>query len=131
MYITGELQDINMTMFTNLEAAPRNQSSFLYGTLQCGADTWQSTLGQGQQIFSYDSRLRGSDKSHRTNYFRTKWDTYPQLDLLIVMDEKMDSFHEHWMADWGRPSRAKHILVFHGLEFLVSFGGKGFKSWGK
>ena len=118
-------------MLTNLEAAPRDPLSFLYGTLQCGADTWQDTLGKGQQIFSYDSRLRGSDQSHRTNYYRTKWDTYPQLDLLIVMDDKMDKFHEHWMTDWGRPSRARHILVFHGLQFLTSYGGKGFKSWGK
>ena len=118
-------------MLANLEEAPRDQSPFLYGTLQCGADTWQSTLGKGRQIFSYDSRLRSSDESHRTNYYRTKWDTYPQLDLLIVMDDKMDKFHDRWMTDWGKPSRAKNILVFHGRQSLTSFGGKGFKSWGK
>ena len=99
-------------MLANLEEAPRDQSPFLYGTLQCGADTWQSTLGKGRQIFSYDSRLRSSDESHRTNYYRTKWDTYPQLDLLIVMDDKMDKFHDRWMTDWGRPSRAKNIWYF-------------------
>ena len=118
-------------MLANLEEAPRDQSPFLYGTLQCGADTWQSTLGKGRQIFSYDSRLQSSDESHRTNYYRTKWDTYPQLDLLIVMDDKMDKFHDRWMTDWGKPFRAKHILVFHGRQSLTSFGGKGFKSWGK
>ena len=118
-------------MLKNLEAAPRDQPPFLYGTLQCGADTWQSALGRGRQVFSCDSRLRSTDKTHRTNYYRTKWDTYPRLNLLIIMDDKMDRFHDAWMTDWGRPSRAQHLLVVHGMQCLTSFGGKGFKSWGK
>ena len=120
-----------MTILTNLEESPKDLSSFLYGTLNCGADTWRSTLGRGRQIFSFDSRLRSSDKSHRTNYYRTNWGKYPQLDLLVVMDNRMDKFHDHWMEDWGRLSRSKHILVFHGIQLLTSCGGKGFKSWGK
>ena len=120
-----------MTILTNLEESPKDLSPFLYGTLNCGADTWQSTLGRGRQIFSFDSRLRSSDKSHRTDYYRTNWGKYPQLDLLVVMDNNMDKFHDHWMEDWGRVSRSKHILVFHGIQLLTAFGGKGFKSWGK
>ena len=118
-------------MLTNLEESPRGQSSFLYGTLKCGADTWRSALGRGRQVFSFDSRLRSDDKSHRTNYYRTNWGDYPQLDLLVVMDNGMDKFHDHWMEDWARLSRARHMLVFHGIQLLTSFGGKGFKSWGK
>ena len=35
------------------------------------------------------------------------------------------------MEDWGKVSRAKHLLVFHGSQFLTSYNGKGFKTWGK
>ena len=118
-------------MLTNLDENPRAQSSFRYGTVQCGADTWASTLGRGRQVFSCDSRLRSDSPLHRTNYYRTNWAKYPPLDLLVVMDEGMDKLHTAWMKDWGTLSRSKHLLIFHAPKFLTSFSGKGFKSWGK
>ena len=120
-----------MTTLLNLDIIPKSQSLFLYGTISCGADTWSSSLGKGRQVFSYDSRLRSEDTLHRTNYQRTNWSKYPNLDLLLVHSTKMDKLHDKWMNDWGHPTRAKHILVIHGPQALTAFNGKGFKSWSK
>ena len=111
-----------------MEEPPSNQYPSLYGTLMCGADTWTSALGKERRVFSFNSRLRSQYVYHRTNYYRTKWTNYPSLDLLIVKDEHMGKMHDHWMEDWAKPSRAKHLLVFHGMEALLLYGGKGFKS---
>ena len=118
-------------MLTNLDDAPRAQSSFRYGTLQCGADTWDSALGRGRRVFSCDSRLKSDIPLHRTNYYRTNWANYPPLDLFVVMDNGTNKLHDAWMRDWGNLSRSKHLLVFRAPKFLISFNGKGFKSWGK
>ena len=75
-----------MTTYTNLEKSPNTQSPFLYGTISCGADTWDSALGKGKLEFSYDSRLRSESPLHLTNYYRTKWSKYPTLDLLIISE---------------------------------------------
>ena len=115
-----------MTTFANLETPPRGQSPFLYGTIVCGADTWKTALGKGEQVFSFDSRLRSQDPTHRINYSRTDWTKYPALDLLIVMDDKMNTFHDKWMEDWVTLTRAKHLLIFHGVQALTAYSGKGF-----
>ena len=120
-----------MTTFTNLETAPDNQAPFLFGTISCGADTWASALGKGELVFFFDSRLRSEKPTHKTNYYRTKWSQYPVLDLLIVSESKMDKIHDRWMKDWGLPTRARNVLVFHYTSFLMSHHGKGYKSWGK
>lgn len=120
-----------MTTFENLESPPRNQTPFKYGTISCGADTWGSALGKGDQVYSCDGRLRSPNIKHRTNYYRTKWSQYPTLDLLIVSESRMDRLHDAWMDDWGSPTRAKNILIFHDITFLVSKQGKGYKAWGK
>ena len=88
-------------------------------------------FGKGTAHFSFDSRVRGKDSSHRTNYFRTNWAKYPTLDLLIIKDDHAGNFHDRWMEDWASPSRAKHLLVFHGVKILTLYSGKGFQSWGK
>ena len=115
----------------NLEDIPKSQPPFLYGSISCGADTWKSSLSRGRQVFSFDSRLRSEDGLHRTNYHRTNWSKYPSLDLLLVQDKNMDKLHHQWMKDWGHPDRAKHILVVHGSDALISFDGKGYQSWCK
>ena len=99
-------------MLTNLDDAPRAQSSFRYGTLQCGADTWDSALGRGRRVFSCDSRLKSDIPLHLTNYYRTNWANYPPLDLFVVMDNGMNNLHDSWMRDWGNLSRSKYLLVF-------------------
>ena len=123
--------NVDMTTLANLESTPDSQHLFLYGSISCGADTWKVSLGKGKQIFSFDHRLRSSKEFHRTNYFRTNWSKYPALDLLLVQDAEFNKLHQHWMEDWGHPSRARHLLVFHGLNFLTAGGGKGFKAWSK
>ena len=120
-----------MTTFANLENPPTNQPPFKYGTISCGADTWVSALGKGEQVFSCDGRLRSQSVKHRTNYYRTKWSQYSSLDLLIVCESKMDKLHDAWMDEWGSPNRAKNILVFHDISFLMSKQGNGYKTWGK
>ena len=120
-----------MTTFTNLEKFQDNQPPFLYGTISCGADTWANALGKGELVFSFDSRLRSENPCHRTNYYRTNWAQYPVLDLLIVSESRMDNLHDRWMKDWGVPTRAKNILVFHDSNFLISKQGKGYQAWGK
>ena len=71
---------------------------------------------KGTADFSFDSRVQGKDPSHRTNYYRTNWAKYPSLDLLLVKDNSAGKFHDSWMNDWASPSRAKHLLVFHGVK---------------
>ena len=112
---------MDVTTLVNLEDTPKPLPPFLYGSISCGADTWSTSLSRGRQVFSFDSRLRSEDSLHRTNYHRTNWSKYPNLDLLLVQDNKMDKFHRHWMKDWGHPDRAKHILVVHGSTALTSF----------
>ena len=114
-----------------MESSPDTLSPFLYGTISCGADTWASALGKGRQVFSFDSRLRSDNLVHRTNYYRTKWSQYPGLDLLIVSESTKDKLHDRWMEEWGHPSRAKNILVFHNESFLITKRGRGYKEWGK
>ena len=120
-----------MTTLTNLEETPHTQTPFLYGTISCGADTWANALGKGRQVFSYDSRLRSEDPLHRTNYHRTNWTKYPNLNLLIVQENTIDKINQLWMKDWGQPDRARHILVFHGVQTLTAHLEKGYKSWSK
>ena len=123
--------NMDMTTLLNLEGTPDSQHLFLYGSIACGADTWKESLGKGKQVFSFDHRLRSDKDFHRTNYFRTNWSKYPRVDLLLVQDIGLDKLHKQWMEDWGHPSRARHLLVFHGSDFLTAGGGKGFKSWSK
>ena len=78
-----------------------------------------------------DSRLRSEDPTHRTNYQRTNWSKYPNLDLLIVMKSNVKKKNQYWLSEWGHPSRANNILVFHGMEVLTSYQGKWFKAWYK
>ena len=120
-----------MTTLANLEETPARQPLFLYGTISCGADTWNSALGKGRQVFSMDSRLRSEDPTHRTNYHRNNWSKYPNLDLLIVKNSQANKASQHWVTEWGQPSRAKNMLVFHGLEVLTLNQGKWFKAWCK
>ena len=117
-----------MTTLLNLEGTPDFQHLFLYGSIACGADTWEESLGKGRQVFSFDHQLK-SEKG--TNYFRTNWSKYPSIDLLLVQDVELNKLHKQWMEDWGHPSRARHLLVFHDPDFLTARGGKGFKSWSK
>ena len=120
-----------MTTFSNLERPPTSQPPFKYGTISCGADTWVSALGKGEQVFSCDGKLRSASAKHRTNFYRTKWCQYPSIDLLIVCESKMDKLHDAWMDEWGSPTRARNILVFHDISFLMSKQGNGYKAWGK
>ena len=120
-----------MTIFSSLETSPKSQPPFRFGTISCGADTWGSALGSGELVFSMDSRLRSESPIHRTNYYRTNWSQYSALDLLVVTESRLDRQHDAWMKDWGSPSRARNILVFHDTSFLISKQGKGYKSWGK
>ena len=123
------IEHVTMTTLTNLEATPASQPLFLYGTISCGADTWSGALSKGRQVFSVDSRLRSEDPTHRTNYHRTKWSTYPNLDLLVVMNDDKTFWKQSWMEDWGQPLRAKNLLVFHGLQVLTLHQGKWLKAW--
>ena len=118
-----------MTILNNLEETPNTLATFRYGTISCGADTWSSALGKGSQVFSYDSRLRSNNSIHRTNYHRTNWAKYPNLNLLIVQENTTNKISPLWLKDWGCPDRARHILVFHGLQSLTSQLGKGYKNW--
>ena len=122
---------VGVTTFTNLENVPKNRPPFKYGVISCGADTWGGALGKGELVFSCDGRLRSGCPKHRTNYFRTKWAQYPVLDLLVVVESKMDKMHDAWMGDWGLTTRSRNILVFHDTSFLLSRQGKGYKAWGK
>ena len=132
MYNTGKLANgVNMTMSTSLEISPSNTRTFTYGTISCGADTYSSIWSKGKQIFSCDNRLRSECNTHRTNFFRTSWNNYDQLDLLVVMDTGIDKLHMGWMNSWGYVHRAKCILVFHGMDNLVSSQGVGFQKWCK
>ena len=118
-------------MLANLEETPISQPPFTFGTISCGADTWKGTLGKGRQVFSMDSRLRSDDPSHRSNYHRTNWSKYPNLDLLIIKINGMKRWDLHWMTEWGHPSRARNLLVFHAPEVLTLGKGKWFKAWCK
>ena len=115
----------------HLESTPNPLPPFLYASISYGADTRSSTLGKGRQIFSFDSQLRSEESLHRTNYYRENWSKYPNLDLLLVHDTKMNKSHDQWVKDWGYLSRAKHTLVVHGKQALKAYKGKGFKSWSK
>ena len=106
-------------------------SPFLYGTISCGADTWSGALGGGRQVFSVDSRLRSDNLSHRTNYHRTDWSKYPNLDLLIISNIIKSRKDRKWIEDWGRPERARNLLVFDGPGILTDQQGKGYKGWCK
>ena len=88
-------------------------------------------LGKGEQIFSYDDRLRSTNPVHRTNYHGTKWDIYPSLNLLIVQEKTMKKITQLWMKEWGYLHRAAKILVFHGPKVLTSQLAKAYKSWCK
>ena len=56
---TGKLaDDINMTMSTNLEISPTKKRTFTYGTISCGADTYNGIWTKGKEVFSCDHRLR-------------------------------------------------------------------------
>ena len=127
----GELLNVGMTTLVNLESTSNSQPLFLYEFIACGADTWTGSLGKGRQVVSCDKRLRSENKIHRTNYFRTNWSKYSSLDLLLVQDNHLDKQHKQWMVDWGDPSRARHLLLLHGAEFLTAGEGKRFKSWCK
>ena len=132
IYNTGKLENgVNVTMKTNLEISPSNTHTFTYGTIGCGADTYSSIWSKGKQLFSCDNRLRSECNTHRTNFFRTSWEKYQQLDLLVIMDTKLDKLHIGWMKIWGYPHRARCILVFHGMDMLVSSQGVGFQKWCK
>ena len=120
-----------MTTLNNLEETSRTKTPFLYGTISCGADTWVNALGKGRQVFSYDGRLRSNNDIHRTNYHRTNWSKYPNLNLLIVQENTSNKISPLWLKDWGCPERARHILVFHGIRSLTSQLGKGYKNWCK
>ena len=122
---------MDMTTLAKLETNPKSQPFFLYESISCGVDTWSCYLGKGRQIFSFDSRLRSEDSLHRTNYYRTNWPKYPNLDLFLEYDTKMDKLRDQWMKDWGHPARAKRIIIFHGPQVLIIFSGNGFKSWSK
>ena len=122
---------MNVTTLLNLEDTPKSLPLFLYGSISCGADTWSVSLGKGRQVFSCDDRLRSKKTLHRSNYHRTKWSKYPNLDLLLVCMDNMDDSEHGWMKDWGYPNRSKNILVLHGLQALTSCAGKGYKSWCK
>ena len=127
----GELCEINMTTVTNLEESPSTMSPFLYGTISCGADTWSGALGGGRQVFSMDSRLRSDYSTHRTNYHRTDWSKYPNLDLLIISKIVKSKKDMKWMDDWGKPERARNLLVIDSPEILTDQQGKGYKGWCK
>ena len=118
-------------MLANLEVTPASQPPFTFGTISCGADTWKVALGRGRQAFSMDSRLRSDDTSHRSNYHRTNWSKYPNLDLLIIKINDTRKCNLNWMAEWGHPSRARNLLVFHAPEVVMSGQGKWFKAWCK
>ena len=120
-----------MTILNHLEETPNTLATFLYGTISCGADTWVSALGKGSQVFSYDGRLRSKDTIHRTNYHRTNWAKYPNLNLLIVQENTNSKISPLWLKDWGSPTRARNILVFHGIHSLTCQLGKGYKNWCK
>ena len=117
-------------MLANLEETPTSQPPFIFGTISCGADTWKSALSKGRQAFSMDSRLRSDDPKHRTNFHRTNWSKYPNLDLLIINNTDIKSKH-HWETEWGTPARAKNLLVFHAHGTLTSQKGNWFKNWCK
>ena len=121
---------MDVTTLMNLEDTSKFLPHILYGSISCGAGTWSTSLRQGEQVFSFDSRLRSEDSLHRTNYHRTNWSKYPSLDLLLVQKNKMDKLHHQWMKDWGHPV-CSDILVVHGSKALTSFEGKGYKSWCK
>ena len=116
-------------MLANLEETPTRQPLFTFGTISCGVDTWKGALGKGRQAFSMDSRLRSDDPSHRSNYHRTQWSKYPDLDLLIIKLTGTRKKDLHWMSDWGHPARSKNLLVFHAPEVLTLGKGKWFKAW--
>ena len=78
-----------------------------------------------------DARLRSNDPRHRTNYHRTVWSKYPNLDLLIINNLDITKSKHHWETDWGTPTRARNLLVFHSDKILTSYEGKWFKSWCK
>ena len=118
-----------MTILNHLEETPNTLATFLYGTISCGADTWVSALGKGSQVFSYDGRLRSKNTIHRTNYHRTNWAKYPNLNLLIVQENTNSKISPLWLKDWGSPIRARNILVFHGIHSLTCQLGKGYKNW--
>ena len=129
---TGKLANgVNVTMSTSLEISPNNKHTFTYGTILCGADTYSSTWSKGKQVFSCDSRLRSKCETHRTNFFRTPWESYKQLDLLVVMDADINKLHSGWMNIWGYIHRARSLLIFHGDSILFSFNGVGFQKWCK
>ena len=122
---------MDVTTLMNLEDTSKFLPHILYGSISCGAGTWSTSLRQGEQVFSFDSRLRSEDSLHRTNYHRTNWSKFPSLDLLLIHENKMDKLHHRWMKDWGHPDRAKNILVVHGSTALTSFEGKWYKAWCK
>ena len=118
-------------MSTNLEISPNDEHTFTYGTISCGADTYSGTWSKGKQVFSCDNRLRSKCESHRTNFFRTQWEKYKQLDLLVVMDTSINKLHSGWMNTWGHIHKARCLLVFHSEDVLVSSRGVGFQKWCK
>ena len=129
---TGKLVNgVNMTMSTNLEISPTDKRTFEYGTIACGADTYDGIWTKGKHIFSCDPTLRSECKSHRSNFFRTRWEKYNQLDLLIAMDNNMNKLHSGWIDTWGHTDRAKCLLIFHGSDALVASNGGGFQKWCK
>lgn len=116
----GELIKWDMTTLPNLEETQNTKTPFLYGTLSYGVDTWWSAFEKEKYGFSYNSRLRSEHISNRTNYHRTDWTTYPDMDLFIFQNNKIDKFHNQWMEDWGHQDRDEHVLLIHGVEFITS-----------
>ena len=120
-----------MTMTTNLEISLSDKRTFNYGTISCGADTCSGVWTKGNQVFSYDDRLRSNSKNHHTNFFRTPWKKYGCVDILMVTDSDTNQAHRDWVNIWGYPHRATNLLVFHQDEYLTSHQGNGFKKWCK
>ena len=120
-----------MTMATFLEISPSDSSTFKYGTISCGVDTYSGIWTKGTQVFSCDDRLRSNKPNHHTNFFRTPWKKYGMLDILMVIDFDMDQTHQSWVNTWGHPHRAKSLLVFHKDKLLTSHKGHGFQRWCK
>ena len=120
-----------MTMSTNLEISPTKKRTFTYGTISCGADTYNGIWTKGKEVFSCDHRLRSKSPNHRTNFFRTSWEKYNQLDLLIIMDANTNKLHSEWRNVWGHPDRAKCLLVFHEDMALMASDGVDYRKWCK
>ena len=47
------------------------------------------------------------------------------------MSSNAKKTNQYWVSEWGQPSRAKNLLVFHDMEVLTSYQGKWFKAWCK